>query len=420
MSISTTINSTGGAPDSKAVDSERWVNGLIGAGHFMSHYFLLALPPLFPLLKTEFSVTYLELGLAMTCYNLFGGVLQAPVGFLVDRFGPQRVLFFGMGLNAFGILLMGFAEAYWILLLLAVFAGVGNSVFHPADYAILSGSINSKRLGKAYSSHTFAGFFGGACAPIGILAVAQFFDWRLALIIAGFTGLFVLGLMILKRGVLRGENKDPGIEKTELGPMKSEQFAGLRLILSAPVLLFLSYFILYGMAGGGLTAFTVSSLINLHGIGLDMANGALTGYLFGIVGGIIAGGLFADRFPRHIFTSMVGLGLVALAAIASALLTPPAYAFLFILAVAGFGMGVILPARDLMIRKIVPPGDSGKVFGFIFVGYSIGGSLAPLFYGWILDLGEPAMVFLVSASFALLALVAVVLANLVSPKIARA
>ena len=117
---------------------------------------------------------------------------------------------------------------------------------------------------------------------------------------------------------------------------------------------------------------------------------------------------------------MVGLGLVALAAIASALLTPPAYAFLFILAVAGFGMGVILPARDLMIRKIVPPGDSGKVFGFIFVGYSIGGSLAPLLYGWILDLGEPAMVFLVSASFALLALVAVVLANLASPKIAKA
>ena len=103
MSISTTINSTGGAPGSKAVDSERWVNGLIGAGHFMSHYFLLALPPLFPLLKTEFSVSYLELGLAMTCYNLFGGVLQAPVGFLVDRFGPQRVQYIGMVLNALGI-----------------------------------------------------------------------------------------------------------------------------------------------------------------------------------------------------------------------------------------------------------------------------------------------------------------------------
>ena len=418
MTIPTTINSTQGMPSSKIVERERWVNGLIGAGHFMSHYFLLALPPLFPLLKTEFSVTYLELGLAMTCYNLLGGVLQAPVGFLVDRFGPQRVLFLGMGLNSIGILLIGFTEAYWVLLLLAVFAGIGNSVFHPADYAILSGSVDSKRLGKAYSSPTFSGFLGGACAPIGILAVVQFFDWRLALITAGFVGLFVLGLMILKRDVLRGEGKEFGLEKSTLGPTKSKKFSGLRLILSTPVILFLFYFILYGMAGGGLTAFTVSSLINLHGIGLDLANGALTGYLFGIVGGIIAGGLFADRFPHHIVTSMVGLGLVPFAVLASALLSLPAYAFLFTLTLAGIGMGVILPARDLMIRKIVPPGDSGKVFGFIFVGYSIGGSLAPLLYGWILDLGEAAMVFHVSASFALLALVAVVLASLASPKMA--
>ena len=81
MTILTTINSTQGIPSSKIAERERWVNGLIGAGHFMSHYFLLALPPLFPLLKTEFSVTYLELGLAMTCYNLLGGVLQGPVWF---------------------------------------------------------------------------------------------------------------------------------------------------------------------------------------------------------------------------------------------------------------------------------------------------------------------------------------------------
>ena len=70
-----------------------------------------------------------------------------------------------------------------------------------------------------------------------------------------------------------------------------------------------------------------------------------------------------------------------------------------------------------MIRKIVPAGDSGKVFGFIFVGYSIGGSLAPLLYGLFLDLGKPAMVFQVSAGFAILALIAVALAKLMSSKL---
>ena len=413
MGTSISINGNGQS-GSEAQRRERWVNGLIGAGHFMSHYFLLALPPLFPLLKLEFGVSYVELGLAMTCYNLLGGILQAPVGFLVDRLGPQSVLFFGLGLNAVAILLMGFVDSYWLLLILAVIAGLGNSVFHPADYAILSGSINSSRLGKAYSSHTFAGFLGGACAPIGVLAIVYFFDWRMALITAGLTGLVVLGFMFSNRGILRGEGTVNTAERRERDTSKLPAISGMRLVLSAPVLLFLAYFIFYGMAGGGLTAFTVSALINLHSIGLDLANSALTGYLFGILGGILVGGLIADRLPNHIVTSTGGLILVAFAAIAPAYIASSAYWFTPLLAAAGFGMGVILPARDLMIQKIVPKGDSGKVFGFIFVGYSIGGSIAPLLYGWLLDLNEPAKVFQVSAGFAILALIAVTSAGLIS------
>ncbi len=75
------------------------------------------------MLKAEFGVSYMELGLAMTAYALLGGAVQAPVGFLVDRLGPRRVLFSGHGLTATAILLMGFAGHYWMLLVLAVLAG---------------------------------------------------------------------------------------------------------------------------------------------------------------------------------------------------------------------------------------------------------------------------------------------------------
>jgi len=417
MSVTTTtIDQPGGAPDAEARGRERWVNGLIGAGHFMSHYYLLALPPLFPLLKAEFGVSYAELGFAMTAYNLLGGVLQAPVGFLVDRLGPRRVLFAGLGLNAVGILMMGFADAYWVLLVLAVFAGLGNSVFHPADYAILSGSIDTKRLGKAYSSHTFSGFLGGACAPIGMFTVAQLTDWRVAFISAGLVGLLILAFMIVRRDVLHGEDQAPRPEKATAAVSHGTGQSSLRLLISAPVLLFLAYFVLYGMAGHGLTAFTVFGLMNLHDVAKEFANGALTGYLWGIVGGIVVGGIIADRFRRHMVTSAAGLILVAAAALTPAIAAPPEFIYIVVLASAGFGMGVILPARDLMIRKLVPPGDSGKVFGFIFVGYSIGGSLAPPLYGWILDINLPAMVFQMSAGFAVLALIAVALASALTPK----
>lgn len=410
----TTMDAYAGLSEAAARLRERWVNGLIGAGHFLSHYYLLALPPLFPILKAEFGVSYAELGLAMTAYNLLGGVLQAPVGFVVDRLGPRRVLFFGLGLNAIGVLAMGLAPSYGLLLMWAVIAGLGNSVFHPADYAILSGSIRSERLGKAYSSHTFSGFLGGACAPVGVFAVAQMFDWRIAMISAGIVGLGVLAVMIARRDLLQGEAAAPKPDAGAASQASGQTF-GLGLLVSPPVLLFLLYFVVYGIANNGLTASLVFGLMNLHDVPVELANGALTGYLFGIVGGIIAGGFISDQYPRHLVTSAAGLVLVMVAVMVPALLGLPAVAFIVVLTAVGVGMGVILPARDLMIRKIVPPGASGKVFGLIFVGYAIGGSLAPPLFGWILDQNQPAMVFQMAAGFAVLSLISVALARWTSP-----
>ncbi|MDD9878475.1 MAG: MFS transporter [Magnetovibrio sp.] len=401
----------GTPPDAPARGRERWVVGLIGAGHFLSHYYALALPPLFPILKAEFGVSYLELGLAMTAYSLLGGLLQAPVGFLVDHLGPRRVLLAGLGLNAAAVLCMGFADAYWVLLVLAVLAGLGNSVFHPADYAILSGSIDGTRLGRAFSAHTFAGFLGGACAPVGMLALAQWSDWRTALIAAGLVGLAVFAAMAVKRGVLRGEGgAAPSPAETADAPGAAMP-SGVSLLMSAPVLLFLAFFIVYGMASGGLTAFTVSALVDLHGLGLDAANAALTGYLFGIVGGILLGGVIADRFPRHLLSASVALLVVAAAVLPPALLDLPGIALIGLMVLTGVGMGAVLPPRDLMIRAFTPAGQTGKVFGFIFVGYSIGGSTAPVLMGWLLDAGQPAWVFILSAVFALMSILTVAAAQ---------
>ncbi|MGY8961409.1 MAG: MFS transporter, partial [Alphaproteobacteria bacterium] len=162
-----------------------WIIGLISAGHFLSHFYYMSLPPMFLLLKAEFGVSYIELGAAMTAYGFLGGFIQAPVGFLVDHLGPRKVLLAGLGLNAIAIMLIGFVDAYWVLVLLAVFAGIGNSVFPPADYAILSGSIDDERIGRAFSTHTFFGFFGTACAPPVMLASASLFGWRTSFIIIG-------------------------------------------------------------------------------------------------------------------------------------------------------------------------------------------------------------------------------------------
>jgi len=396
--------------DAGASGDERWAISLISAGHYLSHFYGLALPPLFPLLKMEFGVSYIELGLAMTAYGFLGGILQAPVGFLVDHLGPRRVLLWGLCLISTSVMLMGFVDSYWMLLVLAVFAGLGNSVFHPADYAILAGSISEKRLGRAYSVHTFSGFLGGACAPVAMLTIAAYTDWRTALIVTGGIGLLVLAVMTVRREVLVGESHS---ESEAVQPAGSK---GIALLLTPPVLLFLAFFILYGMASGGLLAFTVSGLIDLHGLGLDTANTALTGHLFGVVGGILLAGFVVDKYPRHIVTAAAALILAAVATLLPVFVGPMEGILIVIMIAAGVGLGAVLPARDLMLKAIIPVGQTGKVFGFVFVGYSIGVSLAPLLLGSLLDAGMPAMVFSISAGFAVLSLIAIAAAYLLSPK----
>jgi MFS family permease len=383
------------------------VMGLLCSGHFLSHFYFLALPPMFPLLKAEFGVSYVELGLAIASYNLLGGFAQAPVGFLVDRFGPRRMLLAGLGLNALAIMAIGIADAYWVLLVLAAFAGLGNSVFHPADYAIMSGSIREENMGRAFSVHTFSGFLGGACAPVTMLTLASLTDWRTAFIAIGLTGLAVWAAMALRGGVLVGER--PAAPKQGGGGARGP--SGLALLTTPPVLLYLGFFIAYGMASGGLSAFTVIGLIELRGLSLDLANMALTGYLFGVVGGVAMGGFIVGRFRRHGVTAAAALALAIGFVLLPALLGLPALALVAIMTIVGLGMGAVLPPRDLMIRAMTPPGQSGKVFGFVFVGYAVGASLTPLFFGWLLDRGSPALVFFLTAVFLVAALAAITAAR---------
>lgn len=383
------------------------VVGLISVGHFLSHFYVLCLPPLFPILKAEFNVSYVDLGLAITAYGLLGGFMQAPVGFLVDRLGPRNLLFAGLGLNAGAIVMMGFAQNYEMLLVFAVLAGLGNSVFHPADYAILNGSVHPDRLGRAFSMHTFSGFFGSACAPVGILALISVAEWRVALISVGVFGLLTWAVMVLCRGSLQGVSPPAPDDEEISAPGRT----GVRLLLSPPVLLFLGFFIAYGMVTGGLRAFSVTALVDLHGLGLDQANAALTGFLFGVVGGILLAGVIVDRYPQHARIAVGALLLALVCTVAPIWAGMPGLALIVLLTVVGVGLGAALPPRDLLIRALIPPGETGKVFGFVFVGFTVGGSIAPPFFGWLLDAGSPSMVFSLSAAFILLSIALVIAAQ---------
>src|SRR3954453_486323 len=130
------------------------VNILIGNGHFLSHFYVLCLPPLFIAWQGAFHVSFALLGLTVALMSGATALLQTPVGFLVDRYGARPFLVGGALLMSLSIAAMGLATEFWQILLLATLSGVGNSVIHPADYAILSGSVDKDRIWAGHSRCT--------------------------------------------------------------------------------------------------------------------------------------------------------------------------------------------------------------------------------------------------------------------------
>src|SRR6202035_3989065 len=113
-------------------------------------------------------------------------------------------------LMTMSIAAMGFATAYWQIALLAMLSGLGNSVIHPADYSILSGSVDPARIGRSFSLHTFVGHVGFAAAPPVTAALILLIGWRNTLLLVGLLGLPVVlsivwqsRILVEQRGVQR-------------------------------------------------------------------------------------------------------------------------------------------------------------------------------------------------------------------------
>jgi FSR family fosmidomycin resistance protein-like MFS transporter len=352
------------------------VNALLGAGHFLSHFYQLCLPPVFIAWQQAFGVSFAELGLTMAVMSAAAALLQTPMGFLVDRYGARPFLIGGTLMMTLSIAAMGFATAYWQVVGLALLSGVGNSVIHPSDYAILSGSVDRAKLGRSFAFHTFVGHIGFAAAPPATAALMLLLGWRGALMFAGLLGLPA------RRPRARADTP----------------ISGAGLLLSRSVLMFFAFFMVSSMAGAGIQSWLITVLHQVHGLAVGAASSALTGYMIGMIGGVLVGGWVADRTDRHLpFVVILTVGAAALLLLTGivSLAELPTIGVLF---VAGIMTGASRTPRDVMVKDAAPPGQIGKVFGFVSSGMSLGGAIMPVPYGMIIDAGRPDLVLVVVAA----------------------
>lgn len=387
------------AADSATLDSpdlrrRDWLTILlIGIAHASSHFFQLVLPSLYVSLGTAFDLDFARLGLLVSTFYVVSGVGQASSGFVVDRIGARPVLWFGLSSFVLSGILIGSANGYAMLMLAAVVGGVGNSVFHPADYSIMNNRVSAPRLGHAFSTHGLTGNLGWALTPVFITSITLLSDWRVAAFSAAGLVALVLLLTILGRHLIGGaahlpETVADGAPAPVAAPAQDGVLATLSALLAKPALwgAFL-FFACTSIALSSVQNYTIPLLGQLYDLSKVAASSALSGYMVASALGMAAGGFLVSANPRTERTVTVALILAGLTLVVLALGLVPAGLAAAVVGLAGFCSGVAAPSRDMLIRRVTPKGTIGSVYGLVYSGMDVGSALGPLAFGLLLDAG---------------------------------
>ena len=364
--------------------------------HFSSHIHFMTIPALLPLLPEAMGIGFIEIGTAISVFNIVSALVQAPLGFAADRFGARLVLLVGLLVGSLAFLGLAFFPTYPGLLLSMAVAGAANGVYHPCDYAILSRSVPDSRMGKAFSIHSFAGYAGSAATPALLTGIAAFFSIPVAIAVSS-----AIGFLTIAQLLLPNPESAPAPGTTKKSGTVEEKPKNLRA-LWVPIGILTLLYVLLSLSGTSVERFSVSALIQGYGVTLPVANTALTFFLVCSAVGVLSGGALADKTKHHGYVAAFAYAIATCLVVAIVTCTLSPLLLVIIFSIIGFLTGVIVPSRDMLVRAVSPKGAEGKVFGIVTTGFNIGGTLGPLLCGFLLDNALPAIVFWSAAVFMLL------------------
>lgn len=370
----------------------RRVVAVVSGSHVLNHMFLVLLPPIFGILAVEFDASLAELGFAMTVLALANTVFQIPFGYLSDNVSRTLTLFLGLALASVGVFVVAVSGSYLELLVGQGITGIGIGAHHPAHYPLLSAATNSENRGWSFSIHDTAGHLGYGAAPALIVSLVAFpgQTWREAyLLLAAVTGGYaVLSLLVLSRSVgddvTRGGRRSDNPAPTQ-PPLAKRARTQLAALVHSPAVLALTLFALVvSIAGWGIRSFTVVLMTDGYAYGLTIANSILTVMFAASAVATLGSGLITDRLSATaiIIPTLVFVALAT--ALSGSLLVPPLLAALLIVVGAG-AHSMTNPPKNKLLDNLSASGDLGMNFAVLTVGVSLGGSIAPPLFGWLID-----------------------------------
>jgi MFS family permease len=361
------------------------VISLVGIAHGVSHYHQLAFVTMLLIVRERAGLSFIDVGILGGVFYGVSGVTQTFAGFAVDRFGARPILAGGLAIIGTGLALVSVAHSFAAFAAIAVFAALGNCVFHPADFALLNASVHHSRLGRAFSIHGLGGSLGWAAAP-ALYFLNDLVGWTGAALIGAIPGLLLSALVFADRGDLVDHRVKTRVAAQDHAPAGS-------LFLQMPILLCFGYFALLSASTIGIQQFAVPAFNGMFGLGETYAAFCLIAFVVGSALGTLLGGVFADRVRHHDRVAAIGLLVASALTVPVALHSVPNFMLLPLLALAGFAGGTTNPSRDMIVRGATPPGASGKVFGFVYSGLDLGSFVGPPVFGFFMTHGLPSVIF---------------------------
>ncbi len=377
--------------------------GAISFSHFLNDMIQSLILAIYPLLKGEFLLNFVQIGAITLTYQICASVLQPVVGVYTDKHPKPHSLSIGMGLTLIGLLTLSLAPNYASVLAAAALVGAGSSIFHPESSRIAR-LASGGRHGLAQSIFQVGGSTGSAIGPLLAAWIIIPHGQRS---LAWFALAAVLAIAVLWN--VSAWYKSQHLERSAQrkaaapvsSPVSSRRVVGSVIILL--VLIFSKYFYL-----ASISSYYSFYLIEKFHLPVQSAQLCLFVFLFAVALGGLIGGPVGDRVGRKrvIWFSILGVAPFTMALPYVDLMWTGILSFVIGLILASAFSAILVFAQELM------PGKIGAVSG-LFFGLAFGmGGIGAAVLGAVADRHGIEFVYRLCAFLPLLGVTAALLPNI--------